>query len=368
MMTLLSPANGKRATKAFERLPNGDIARSSYPNAREFYVVEREWRTLGDLVDLLEEAEEDGHWFGVRGRLKAGLDRTQPHLRRLHDREDDGTTASFEAVPGGVRWVCIDIDNLPNEWSEPHDRQESEALSWGIVRRCLPECFHGAAYWYQWSNSMALDGWDLLKIHLWYLLSEPVPDDVLQQWAQTTEWVDDAPFRTIQPNYIGRPEFKGMADPLSRFRSGLVADHAQRVDVELDYEPLPNVDVWHENAERARQQQERWRQEGKRFFEVDLSRASPGMARIAEIGVNGRLHMPITRSAASWVRCGHTDREEWKRLVRERIALTAHPEKQSRSSDAYLNAQWRSAEQKYGGTQQAGQRVPPELAENRNTF
>ena len=94
------------------------------------------------------------------------------------------------------------------------------------------------------------------------------------------------------------------------------------------------------------------------------------MQRIAEIGVNGRLHNPIVRSAASWIVCcgANPDREAWKALVRERIAISGNPHSRSRASDGYLNHVWRTAYRKFQPTNPRAPAVPPELIFNPNTF
>ncbi len=118
-------------------------------------------------------------------------------------------------------------------------------------------------------------------------------------------------------------------------------------------------------------QQAIWKDQGRKFRCIDPDRSSKPMKAIAEIGVGGRLHMPIAASAASWVVCcgNNPDRDAWKRLVCERINLSCHKDKVHRSSDAYLNDMWRSAVRKYASINPSLPPVPRELLdENKNKF
>lgn len=365
-IVLLATAGGRRAGKTFIKI--GDqIEVNGYEGSRHFDYHERYFQSFDDLVEILEAAERDGRQLAVRGQLLPGVDTSRPIRRLLHDKDD--AAATFCAHPCGRRWLAVDIDDLPNTWGTPATHDEMLAIVQGIVESSLPPEFHHANYWFQWSSSMGLRDWSTVKIHLWFLLREPKTDAVLEQWAETNGTIDPCVYRTVQPNYLARPLFIRMTDPLGAWRSGRGAwsDHAE-VDLRHDY--VAPVVFCRRAVEQVKLTQTTWQQTGRAVLPIDPDRASPAMQRIAEIGVGGRLHMPIVRSAASWVRCAGAapDVAAWMSLVRERVFASGHREAASRASDAYLSRVWQSAVAKFQPLNPRAPGVPPELIINPNRF
>jgi hypothetical protein len=365
-IVLLATADGRRAGKTF--IKTGDqIEANGYQGSRHFHCDERHFQNFDDLVDILEAAEHDGRQLAVRGQPLPGVDTSRPIRRLLHDKDD--ARATFRAHPRGRRWLAVDIDNLPNTWGTPTSRDEMLALVQSIVESSLPLEFHQAHCWFQWSSSMGLRDWTTIKIHLWFLLQAPKTDAVLEQWAETNGTIDPCVYRTVQPNYLARPQFIRMADPLGAWRSGrgTWSDHAE---VDLRYDYVEPMEFRRRATEQVKLTQMEWQQTGRAFHPIDPDHASPAMQRIAEIGVGGRLHMPIVRSAASWVRCcgAAPDGAAWMSLVRERVFAAGHKEAASRASAAYLSRVWRSAVSKFPPLNPRAPGVPPELIISSNRF
>lgn len=375
-ITLLSPWSEKYkkhmiAGKKFIKQPSGIIDSIQFSNAYRFKFIAIEWANILELAEILEWAEKEGHWFSIRGKLKDELDINQLHPRRFHPRDDVGEEATIDMVDGGVKWLCVDIDSMPNEWGEPSTIEESLALSYSVVLKALPKEFHKTVYWYQWSSSMGVKDWDYLKIHLWFVLKNGVEDTILQQWAQTTDYVDDAPFRTVQPNYIGRPVFKNMNDPIGDWRSGLVSEWATDIEVDFKYQYVDQDEFIKQSEDMIRLREALLKKTYRNMRTWDFDHVSQPIKKLMDIGVGGRLHLPITKSAASWITCGYTDKDAWKGAVRERVMLSGHPEAYHRASDRYLDAQWRSAEIKWKSSVKTVRGLaPPELLQgnNRNQF
>lgn len=376
--TVLMPARNQTAGKQFTARA-GTIIKTDYPGVRMWKPSRLSFTGFADFADTLEALQHHARVI-IRAGFKDGVDETLETRRLVHD--DGSTKANFQ--PQARRFACMDIDNLVNQWNfQPRNRAESEALVMAIIEEALPPEFHGRPCWYQWSSSMLVADetrdWMLLKIHLWFLLDVAQSDTTMTQWAEMTGTTDESVFRAVQPHYIQLPRFIGMTDPLAGIRSGVVSNVAAGDNGTVPFSFVPvSVEDWETQKVDAIKQH--LRAEISRggalgrlqsaLVEQGWDRTSPPMKRIAEIGVGGRLHMPIARSAASWiVHCGvGGDKAAWKAQVRARVYATVHPEQASRASDHYLDAQWRSAERKFQSRHPNAPKVPKELLDNPNLF
>jgi hypothetical protein len=119
-------------------------------------------------------------------------------------------------------WLCLDIDGM----MMPEDLSATDAPEEVIsyVVSSLPDYFHDVSCWFQFSSSQSLPGSEnIIKIHLIYLMHEPLPNKLLREWTKSLPpslHVDPACFLPNQPIFIASPKFIGGDDPLVR-RTGI---------------------------------------------------------------------------------------------------------------------------------------------------
>ena len=369
-ISLLSPVSGARACKNYSYNPAGQPICTGYSNAATFWYQRPSFSDFDGFVEVLEAAERSGRQLAVHGERIEYLPKHRVN-RRLHSDPTLSEPPCFRENPSGTGWVMADVDDFPNKWGTPSTTEEMRALTWGVLSQVLPPEFHEAYYWYQWSNGMLVNsGWENIKLHLWFMLDRPFTDTVLCQWATNLGTIDPCVYRTVQPNYLAPPTFVGMPDPVGAWRSGAVREFGTREAVDLNYTYQPPHVMVQRSAAAIKLQQHLWQQAGKRFRYLDPDHVSPPIRKIAEIGVNGRCHGHIIASAASWVTCCgvNPDSEAWKKLVRERVALSGHKDSSLYSSDRYLDEVFRSAMRKYSSVNPQLPPVPRELIINQNTF
>lgn len=221
-ITILTSANGKRATKRFT------------PAGVENYAKEHSWRwreagisTFDDLARLLAEVERDPLSLIVQGvvapdwRDKAIIPRTK-------------RKAKPSLIDEGSRVVHFDIDDLPlplgTGW---HDPEEVARTIWQTVIVARVPAFADVSFAWQASSSAGSPGKEhLAKLHLWALLDQPIDEDHRKALLKLAG-ADDSLASINQPNYVAAPIFDRVPDPLADVgRSGIVIgtlDHA-RVD------------------------------------------------------------------------------------------------------------------------------------------
>ena len=211
-ITILSSANGKRATKRF------------HPGGVESYAKEHSWRwreagisTLDDLTRLLAEVEPDPLSLIVQG-VVAPAWRDKPIIPRTKRKGDPAL------VDGGSRVVHFDIDDLPlplgTGW---HDPEGVARAIWQTVIVARVPAFADVSFVWQASSSAGTPGKaHLAKLHLWALLDQPIDEDRRKALLKLAG-ADDSLASINQPNYIAAPIFDGVPDPLADVgRSGVV--------------------------------------------------------------------------------------------------------------------------------------------------
>lgn len=78
-----------------------------------------------------------------------------------------------------------------------------------------------------------MDGWKTLSAHLWFVVSNPLDDDSLRQWARALNLpVDLSLFNTVQPHFTAKPIFENLNDPV-RQRSGLLCGTQDTATIDL---------------------------------------------------------------------------------------------------------------------------------------
>lgn len=220
-ITILTSANGRRATKHFT------------PQKVEGYARESRWRwheagigTFDDLARLLSEVERNPLSLVVQGVVAPGW-----RDKAIIPRTKKANKGEPSLIDGGSRVIHFDIDDLPlplgTGW---HDPEEVARAVWQAVIVARIPAFNGVSVWWQASSSAGTPGKaHLAKLHLWALLDQPIDEDQRKALLKQAG-ADDSLASINQPNYIAAPIFDGVPDPLEGVtRSGIIIgalDHA----------------------------------------------------------------------------------------------------------------------------------------------
>jgi hypothetical protein len=139
-------------TKTYEKLPDGTIAKTSYPDVYAVTSHNEDVRNITQFHAAVVEHAEQNHCM-VKGELS----------RSLVQESRAGTTDST----GSTWWICLDIDGLRTKQSI------DEILSQlGII---------DTSYVLQWSASQDISSSDL-RCHIFLMLDKPTPAPFLKQW------------------------------------------------------------------------------------------------------------------------------------------------------------------------------------------
>lgn len=314
-LTVLSTF-GTPATKVFSRRRDGTIRKTSYGSGARFWSTEvigvRDIRDLARALKTLEGARQS---FVVRGARAPDAD-PDNMARLVHAREDQ--PATLVDVPR--HWLMIDMDGIPRG-DGPDPALDPQSAAESMIRR-LPDAFHRATCWWQWSSSQGMGGDDALSVHLWFWLAEPQGSADLRRWASAVNTgagrrlVDPALFNAAQPHYTAAPLFKGgVHDPLPR-RSGLRVGEVDAVALSIP--ALPVLSVVESPPP-----------------ETDPASEGRGIeARLEAIGGPTGFHGPIKSTIGAWFAAAgsEADGEALKARVRERLAEVA-PQHPTRAGD-----------------------------------
>lgn len=146
-------------------------------------------RGLKSLVAALGELAVRDDACVIRGTLR---DDAPTPLRRRK--------TCFADEPQG--WLMVDIDalRLPKALRTSGYTDEHAAFA----RSTLPDAFQGVSCVWQASASAGEDR-RTLKMHLWFLLDQPVTCAALRAWLGRTPGLDPSVFRSVQPHYTAAP-------------------------------------------------------------------------------------------------------------------------------------------------------------------
>ena len=167
--------------------------------------------TLDNIESVLRLAEKDTSLVLINGQLKENV--SPRAVRRLK--------SNFDTV--GRIYGHLDIDELL--WSDlglfqPDYTLRGATLAWDHITRHYP-ALRDCGFVCQWSSSAGVKT-DKVKAHFWVILDQPRDEHFWRALAHTvgtrkkannTFIFDEAPTRTVQPNYIAAPVFTNYQDP-----------------------------------------------------------------------------------------------------------------------------------------------------------
>ncbi len=321
VITVLSTTTPGAAMTKKLTLTNEGWTKEGYARAYRFDVARLEVHNLADLSELLTDLEGLPEACVIRGKPIEGMP-TRGVYRLLHPDLEKQRPAFFEQDADGVQWLMLDFDAVPAPEGLTTTRERLDYLV-----SLLPPFFHDVSFHYQWSAGAGLDGWETISGHLWFWLSEPWTDSLLIERIEIEKWeCDEAPIRTVQPNYTAAPIFENAPDFLAGERSGLVLKRLIEVDLPPFARPKPAP-----------------RFDGSKPLVV----GKPFEQRLADIGP--RFHMPINRAIASYVATHglNTDTFDLKDMIRTAVNTCGYAAPSIYTKEDYLDQSIKGAMRKF---------------------
>mgnify|MGYP003971099095 CR=1 FL=1 len=221
----------KRLNKIY-RLTKDGIKKSAYQNEYKYKYHTPDIHDIYTLSKLLSQLEDKSNFCLVRGSLtKYGLRHSV--IRRTLHKQSNGAEPTFRAE--AKKWICIDIDDFEfPQGLDPHNQEDRLQAIDQVIQEALPPELLDVTYHYQFSNSFGVPskcketgedktGYEYLKVHLWFYMSESRTDKELKHWFKDYPYVDKALFNPVQIHYTSKPHFIGLNDPIkSENRSGFI--------------------------------------------------------------------------------------------------------------------------------------------------
>ena len=222
----------KHPTNLLAKTWQADGSIKAYDNAKYFVWKEAQVENIEALSALLTTLEHDARSCVIRG-VYVGHDKAaeldpehkRGSVRRIADLFEDQAH----------HWMLVEIDNFEPLCSDPLAQPV-----WAIeefIGASLPDCFQGAAYHWQLSNSAGhAKNVGKLKAHVWFWLATPYTSEQLKAWATAFDiGLDKSVFNVVQIHYTAAPMFdEGVTDHVvvrSGFVHGLISDD---VALEID--------------------------------------------------------------------------------------------------------------------------------------
>lgn len=211
-VTIVTCKPGKRACKVWRSTAAGP--RADPPDYGYLFQFKATGpiAELSQLEALIRWCSGEAERFIVRG-YPTDPDRFRWRRRTALDRPMH--PASLRDVAGRVLGVDIDDDNMRPNFDNP------EATVRAVVERLGWE---GTGVVWQWSGSAGFKPG--VRLHLWTLLSAPVPNEDLRLWAKDHQAqgfeVDHALYNPVQPHLCADPKLVDLEDPTGGRRLGVI--------------------------------------------------------------------------------------------------------------------------------------------------
>ena len=219
-LTILRTVGGLLATKRWTwHAATQCWLKKSYDKAANFSVAEViEMVGVDDLAEAVRYAASDPHGMIIRGalsdaaRARISANPNMRVTRRKHGR--GGAEPDFIEVPR--QWLMVDIDNFRMRAGDDLADDPERTIQYAI-EEILPHCFQDVRCFWQLSSSAGFEP-GVLKVHLFYWLSEPLIDAVLKKTLkQHAPGITDLSiYQGVQPHYVATPIIEGGPDPIPR--------------------------------------------------------------------------------------------------------------------------------------------------------
>lgn len=274
------------------RWADGQWETLGYDAGRLFRVASTQVSCIRTLSEALNKVERCPRWYVVRGEQ---VDPRVKYVRRTYL----GDSPGFR--PADRRWVCLDIDGLPDTGGGGDLLGEALAQAMDV----LPPYLQDVSCWVQLSSSYGIKTPREVSIHLWFWLDRPACDFSLRAWAKTVNYVDPALYNPVQPHYTALPRFDGSPDPVPA-RSTLYVGQTDTVTLPPEVVDLATYTAHREKAEReekarreaaSRRAQINLRSDNQREHYA-LKALESACQRIRAAAPGGRHHAIISESAA----------------------------------------------------------------------
>jgi hypothetical protein len=213
---VLTSITNRPARKTLRYTRVGELTEDPFEAPYKFTYEPYMAGTLEDLSALVTDMSEQSHEVLVRGAV---IHTAGKSISRRHRRKDP--ERSLLEAPR--LWCMIDVDKqvegyhgLPENWIERPEEAVRE-----LIRKYLPEPFHGAGVVVQWSSKMTPERTSP-KVHLFFIMSRPTWSAELEHWLHGRA-IDKAVFTPSQFHYTAAPELfdhsgEHLPDPLGERR------------------------------------------------------------------------------------------------------------------------------------------------------
>lgn len=217
-------------TKSYERLPDGTILKSSYPNVWEVTSIAEECKDLASLETALVKHALLGNCL-----LKGNVARPLVRESRKGSTDRNATTD----------WLCLDIDGIEPTYvstvkrfdpvtGETQDVEVTQAVSIDYIMQELG--LGEVSYILQWSGSQNISGLSL-RCHVFVMMTKAISAPLIKQWliqknhevpllnhhlsltktGNALSWgLDITACQADKLIYIAPPTLKGIKNPLGR--------------------------------------------------------------------------------------------------------------------------------------------------------
>lgn len=199
-------------TKSYQKLPDGTIEKSSYPNIWEVTSIAEDAADLAAFEKLLIKHAALGHCL-----LKGLVQKPLVNESRKGSTDRNATTD----------WLCLDLDGIPTAGGTVTPDTIMDALGLGDT-----------SYVLQWSGSQNIGSTDL-RCHIFVRLTKPVSAPLIKQWligknhsvpllhacqkltktSNALTWgLDITACQADKLIYIAPPVLKGIKNPLGKMQ------------------------------------------------------------------------------------------------------------------------------------------------------
>ena len=325
-LTILRTLGGLQATKRWTwHAATQCWLKKSYDKAAQFNVGEvTEMTEIDDLAEAIRQIAADPRAMIIRGALteaaRAKVLAYPATLVRRRKYARGGVEPDFIEVPR--QWFMVDVDNFQLRAMDDLIDDPEGAAAYAISE-ILPACFQDVRCFWQLSSSAGFEH-GVLKVHLFYWLTEPLIDGVLK-WTlrQHAPGITDlSVYQGVQPHYVAGPIIEGGPDPIPR-RFGWIEGVEDAV-------ALPAL-----SAEEPRPRAAGGTNSGGRGDGDPLGRLGDGE------GLDG-YHLPLRTAAVRYARrCTRTgDRDDAAFIATCRAAIEAAPRRSGRKLSDYLDGDY----------------------------